>query len=144
MTKFKSGESGNLKGRPKGSLNCRTQLIKLIEPHAEQLAAKLIELALSGDISALRLCIERLIPKPTKETMEVNLPNEINEENLSEIKRFLLYEALNGRINAIEAERLIELISSHCIKSPRSLSISTKDPIEAEKIYRELMQGKCP
>ena len=63
MTKFAQGHSGNPLGRKKGMLNKRTQLAKLLEPHAESLIQKAVELALDGDSNALRLCIERLIPK---------------------------------------------------------------------------------
>ena len=71
---FKNGESGNPNGRPKGAISKRTQLSKLLEPHAEELINKVVELAKAGDINALRLCFERLIPKPKEEAIEVDLP----------------------------------------------------------------------
>ncbi len=61
--RFKKGQSGNPNGRPLGCLNKRTQLAALLEPHAEALISKAVELALGGDTNALRLCIERLLPK---------------------------------------------------------------------------------
>jgi hypothetical protein len=35
---------------------------ELLEPHAEELVAKVVEMAKSGDTAALRICIDRLIP----------------------------------------------------------------------------------
>jgi hypothetical protein len=61
--KFQKGQSGNPNGRPPGCTNKRSQLAKLLEPHAEALINKAVELALSGDTHALRLCLDRLIPK---------------------------------------------------------------------------------
>lgn len=62
MAKFKKGHSGNPKGRPKGVPDKRTALRSLLEPHAEALVRKAVQLALKGDTTALRLCLDRLIP----------------------------------------------------------------------------------
>ena len=62
MAKFKPGQSGNPGGKPKGARDKRTVLRSLLEPHADDLAKKAVELALNGDVAALRLCLERLIP----------------------------------------------------------------------------------
>jgi hypothetical protein len=62
MGAFKKGKSGNPTGRPRGVPDRRTELRKLLEPHAEKLVRKAVTLALKGDVGALRLCLERLIP----------------------------------------------------------------------------------
>jgi hypothetical protein len=141
---FKTGQSGNPKGRAKGSLNRRTQLVKLIEPHAEELVAKMIGLALDGDVTALRLCIERLIPKIRHEPIEIELPTNMNEKNLSKFKSELLLAALEGKMSIDDIEKMIKLIDSihqKQISLPLALEIP-KDisPIEASKIYQQLMQ----
>jgi len=64
---FKKGESGNPEGRPFGSRNKSTlAALSLIEDEGEQLTRKAVELALDGDIQALKLCMDRLAP-PIKE-----------------------------------------------------------------------------
>jgi len=75
MPKFKAGVSGNPKGKKIGTLNRRTQLAKLFEPHAEALVNKAVELAIGGDAVALRLCIERLIPRAVEKPVTVMLPD---------------------------------------------------------------------
>jgi len=137
---FKAGQSGNPTGRAKGSVNRRSQLAKLLEPHAEELVAKMIELALSGDANALRLCIERLIPKIQHETTGIELPNKLTPSNISKLKDEILRAAFDGRINLEDAERLKKLISDQPTKNA-SLSITTSDPIEAAKIYQQIMKG---
>jgi len=59
--KFKPGESGNPDGRPKGSKDKRTQYRELFEPHADGLIEKVIEMALAGDTTCLKMCIDRLV-----------------------------------------------------------------------------------
>ena len=64
---FKKGESGNPQGRPVGTRNKTTlAALSLIEDEGEQLARKAVELALDGDLPALKLCMDRLLP-PAKE-----------------------------------------------------------------------------
>ena len=59
---FTKGKSGNPSGRPKGIQDKRTALRDLLTPHAPDLVAKAVELAMQGDTTALRMCIDRLIP----------------------------------------------------------------------------------
>ena len=59
MAKFAKGQTGNPAGKPKGAKDKRTELRALLDPHKEALAAKGVELALGGDTTALRSCIDR-------------------------------------------------------------------------------------
>jgi len=62
--RFGKGRSGNPRGRPLGSRNSATLAAEaLLEGEAEKLTRKCIELALSGDTVALRLCLERFTPR---------------------------------------------------------------------------------
>jgi hypothetical protein len=75
MGKYVSGVSGNPQGKAKGTPNKRTQLAKLFEPHAKELIEKAVELAKAGDLHALRICIERLVPKARSESISLPLPD---------------------------------------------------------------------
>jgi len=60
---FKKGQSGNPNGRPKGPVSAGALRAKeLIEEKAEWLVNKCFELAETGDVGAIRLCLERLLP----------------------------------------------------------------------------------
>ena len=132
---FKTGQSGNRNGRPKGSPNRRTQLAKLLEPHAEALVGKLIELALQGDVHAIRLCIDRLIPKTRREATGIEF-----HENPLKLKEEILRAALEGRISAQDAEKLSSLINLQPSQTT-SLNINTTDPVEASRIYQQIMMS---
>mgnify|MGYP003673427742 CR=1 FL=1 len=65
--RFLPGSTGNPNGRAKGVRNATTMAIeKLLDGEAENIGRKAIELALGGDIQALRLCLDRIVP-PRKE-----------------------------------------------------------------------------
>jgi hypothetical protein len=60
---FSKGHSGNQAGKPKGARNKATLLaLELFEGESEALCRKAVELALGGDTTALRLCLERIAP----------------------------------------------------------------------------------
>src|ERR1700756_3119055 len=60
---WRPGESGNPKGRAKGTRNYSSILAEsLIGGKTKELAEKAIELALKGDPVALRVCIDKILP----------------------------------------------------------------------------------
>jgi hypothetical protein len=60
---FSKGYSGNQSGKPKGARNRATLLaLELLEGESEALSRKAIALALDGDTTAIRLCLERVVP----------------------------------------------------------------------------------
>ena len=74
-TRFKPGQSGNPNGRPKGARHRTTVAIEtLLEGEGEALTRKAIELAKSGDMQALRLCMDRLAPPRRDSPVAFDLP----------------------------------------------------------------------
>jgi hypothetical protein len=72
---FYKGESGNPAGRPRGSRNRTTILMQsLLEADGEALARKAIDLAKGGDLAALRMCMDRLVPARKHEPVAFELP----------------------------------------------------------------------
>ena len=63
MAKFVKGCSGNPAGRPVGSKNKCTQFRELLEDDLPALVSVLRDKALEGDMNAMRLLLERLVPK---------------------------------------------------------------------------------
>src|SRR5450759_1705264 len=75
MSKFKTGQSGNPGGRPKGALNKATLATQaLLDGEAEALTRKVVELAKDGNPVALRLCLERLLPPRKDRPISFTLP----------------------------------------------------------------------
>ena len=73
---FTRGTSGNPRGRPRGSTNKIQSLSQqLIDDHAPEIIAKMLELALEDDdIRALKLLLDRLVPPKRSQPITLNLP----------------------------------------------------------------------
>jgi hypothetical protein len=73
--RFAPGASGNPKGNPKGSRHNATLAAEaLLDGEAEGLTRVAIEMALAGDATALRLCLDRIIPPRRERTVNFALP----------------------------------------------------------------------
>jgi hypothetical protein len=72
---FTPGTSGNPSGRPKAARNRATVAAEaFLGGEAAALTRKAIDLALAGDVTALRLCLERLVPPRKDRLVAFDLP----------------------------------------------------------------------
>ena len=72
---FQKGETGNPAGRPRGARNRATPLMEsLLADDAEAIGRKAVEMAKQGDMAAIRLCIDRLLPPRKDEPVAFELP----------------------------------------------------------------------
>ena len=73
--RFARGRSGNPAGRPRG---CRDHVNRaarlLLAGEGEALTRKAVELALAGDPTALRLCLERIVGPYRERVVEFTTP----------------------------------------------------------------------
>lgn len=60
MARFQPGQSGNPKGRKPGESSRATKIRQALESESDELVKTAVALAKSGDVQALRLCLERL------------------------------------------------------------------------------------
>src|SRR5205085_12543459 len=111
---FPKGTSGNPAGRPPGSRNRTTLLMEfLLEGEAEQLTRKLIELALAGDINALRFCIERLMPSRKDRPIHLTLPPITNLQEIAMATSKVATAISEGEITPTEGEVLANVLLAH-------------------------------
>jgi uncharacterized protein DUF5681 len=72
---FEKGKSGNPCGMRKGTRHRITMLAEqLLDGEAEALTRKAIELGLTGDGAALRLCLDRILPSRRDRPVAFSLP----------------------------------------------------------------------
>jgi len=125
---FTEGKSGNLKGRPPGSLNKTTLFVRsLLQGEAETLVRTVIDKAKAGDMAALKICMDRLLSPCRSQTLSLKLPPIETPKDISRAYDFLwtavgagelgvqdlnrLTALLDGKLKAIEATDLAEEIS---------------------------------
>ena len=73
--RFQKGMSGNPSGKPKGARARVTQLAeKLLEDDRDDIVRAVIAAAKGGDPTAMRLCVERLIPARKGRPVVFDLP----------------------------------------------------------------------
>jgi hypothetical protein len=107
MSKFKPGQSGNLRGRPKGSLNKVTLASQaLLDGQAEALTRKAVELALAGNSMALRLCLERVLPPRKDLPVNLNLPPLQGVDDLPQAFQAIIAAVAQGEISPGEGQIL--------------------------------------
>ena len=111
---FQPNQSGNPSGRPKGIIDKRIKLRGLLESHADEIIEKLIELAKAGDSNALRLCIERLLPRvKPDEGIYFDLPEGRLDtgDNMLQIAHDLTQAVVSGQFTLQEAFKFSNFIN---------------------------------
>ncbi len=110
---FEKGTSGNPAGKPRGSRNVATRAAEsLLDGESEALTRKAIEMALAGDISALRLCFDRILPPRRQRPLQFDMPTlETNDDAMEGIARISEGVAA-GELSESEAKVLTDLVSN--------------------------------
>ena len=111
---FRKGQSGNPKGRPKGSRNKTTLIAQaLLEGEAECLIRKVVERALQGDKACLRICIDRLIPIKKDSPIKFSLPQVCAAADIPKFFASVTASFEEGEITPSEARVLTDLAEAY-------------------------------
>ena len=113
--KFAPGNRANPKGRIPGSRNKATLAAQaLLDGEVESLTRKAVELALGGDVTALRLCLERILPARKEAALApIDLPRVEGAADLPQLTRAVLDVVTAGRITPGEGQALAALVNAH-------------------------------
>jgi hypothetical protein len=109
--RFQKGESGNPDGRPRGVLNHATVLAQeLLAARVESIAGKLIELAEGGDMRAIRVCMDRLVPANKHQPIAVELPPIEKPADSVAAAAAIAAAVAAGELTATEAAQLAKVV----------------------------------
>ena len=101
-------------GKPKGARHKTTLAIEsLLEGEHEALTRKAIDMALGGDTTALRLCLERLVPARKDAPIAVDLPPVKSPADTVAASAALLGAVAAGEVTPDEAGRVMTLLTAH-------------------------------
>lgn len=111
---FKRGQSGNPAGRPKGSRNVTTVALEaLLDGQAAALTQKAIDLALGGDMAAIRLCLDRILPPRKDRPLTFYFATITNAAEAAKTMSAILAAVASGEITPTEASEIGKLVDSY-------------------------------
>jgi hypothetical protein len=114
LTPFRPGQSGNPNGRPKGSRNRTTLALEsLLDGQAQALTQKAIDLALAGDLTALRICLDRILPIRKDRAIEIVLPAIATIADAPKAIGAITAAVARGEITATEAADVSRLVETY-------------------------------
>jgi len=126
-TQFQPGQSGNPNGRPKGSRNAATLALESLLD-GEALTRKAVELALTGDIAALRLCLDRILPPRKDRPVSFEMPPINNAVDARAASAALLAAVASGDLTPSEASEVGKLIDGYTNSTCGAGSVTLLEP----------------
>jgi hypothetical protein len=111
---FEPGRSGNPNGRPAGSRNKASLAIEeLLDGEADAITRKAIELAIAGDMGAIRICMDRICPPRKDRPISFDLPGIKTAADAVTAAGVIIGAVASGEITPSEAGDLGRLIDGY-------------------------------
>jgi hypothetical protein len=85
----------------------------LLEGEAEALSRKAVELALNGDVSALRLCLDRIVPPRKDRPVCFELPAMTESKDAVTASAAIVAAVAAGELTPTEAAELCKVLDSY-------------------------------
>ena len=110
---FVRGLSGNPAGRPRGSRNKDTVMVEqMFERFGGALANKAVNMALEGNMAAMRLCVSRIVAPRRKRASDFALPPLRTAADLAPAIAAIAEAVGDGAISTDEAFQLSQIVDA--------------------------------
>jgi hypothetical protein len=111
---FQKGRSGNPSGRPLGARNAATLLAEqLLDGETEALIRKVVQKAKQGNVPALRICLDRILPPRWERPVRFALPELRSVSDATKAIAAVTLAVAKGEVGPTEAAELSKLIESY-------------------------------
>lgn len=101
-------------GRPRGSRHKASLAVEeLLDGEAEGLTRKAVEMALEGDTTALRLCLERIAPARKDTPVQFDMPPVGSAQEAAEAAQAVLAAVSAGEITPSEGAAVMALVEQY-------------------------------
>ncbi|WP_146347422.1 DUF5681 domain-containing protein [Phaeobacter marinintestinus] len=102
------------RGKPKGARHAITRAVEeLLQGQAEVLTQKAIDRALEGDVTALRLCIDRIAPARKDAPVSFDLPAMQSAVEAAKAAEAVLSAVSGGEITPLEGAAVMGLVEQY-------------------------------
>ncbi len=134
-SRFKRGQSGNPRGKPKGARNKSTLAAeKLLEGSLDRICRRIEEEALNGNMQAAKMILDRFLPVRKDRLIKINLPSIDTYEDVFKAIGAIVKAVSLGEISPSEGESLSrtldmysKALETHQLEFRlRELEVSTK------------------
>ena len=132
--RFQKGRSGNPAGKPKGAPPRHRATLAaegLLDGETEALTRKAVELALAGDVTALRLCLERILSPRRERPVTFTLPALRSAADTAAAMAALLAAVADGHIGLAEASEAAKLVDAFVRASAVTETAAREERVDA-------------
>ena len=110
---FQPGQSGNPAGRPKGARNKTTLAVEaLLDGEAEAISRKAIAMAKGGDMAAIRLCMDRIVPPRKDRPIPFPMPKMETAADAVKASAAVIAAVAEGELTPSEAAELTTMVEA--------------------------------
>ena len=112
--RWRPGASGNPAGKPKGTRHRATLAAEaLFDGEAEALSRKAIDLAKAGDVAALRMCLDRIVPVRKDRSVNFTVPSLTSVADAVAASAAILTAVAEGDLTPMEAADLSKVVDGY-------------------------------
>lgn len=125
------------RGRPAGSRNKATEAREqMLDSHGDAILKKCALMALQGDPTALRLCMERLLPPRKQHAVSFKMPPITMAADVGQAVETLLQAVARGQLTPADGQIIASILEN------RRRSIETEDLERRMQLLERLLQEK--